>query len=96
MSWRIKSTETFKKNLKKQKSNHELLAELDKKIKRLKSDPIKIGGMLSGKLYGKKSTRLTHKYRLLFSIDSKKHAVYLVALDHRKIYTDIHCCCLYS
>ncbi|MBI3031839.1 hypothetical protein HYY69_00015 [Candidatus Woesearchaeota archaeon] len=82
--WCIKSTDTFLKHIKKHKNNHELLLELDVKIKRLKENPFSIGGNLAGFLHGLKSTRLARKYRLVFSVDQKNKIVYFHALDHRK------------
>lgn len=82
--WEIKRTDTFLKHLKEYRSNHELLSQLDKKIQRLKEDPIKIGGFLSGELHGHTSTRLMKNFRLIFRIDEKNKIVYLEALDHRK------------
>ena len=82
--WIVKRTDPFLKYLKKHKNNHELLQELDKKIKRLKEDPKIIGGELSGNLSGHKSTRLSKKFRLLFSIDNENKIVYLEAIDHRE------------
>ncbi|QQG38832.1 MAG: hypothetical protein HYS32_04520 [Candidatus Woesearchaeota archaeon] len=70
--WQIKRTDTFLKFLKKHKNNHQLFIELDKKINLLKQDPEKVGGYLSGRLYGLKSTRLVGKFRLLFRIDNNK------------------------
>ncbi len=84
MSWIVKRTDVFLKYLKKHKNNHELLLELDKKIKRLKEDPNIVGGDLAGNLYGHKSTRLVKKFRLVFSIDDENEVVYLEAIDHRK------------
>ncbi len=82
--WIIKRTETFLKTLKKHKSNHQFFKELDDKIKRLKVDPTIIGGNLCGSLHGKKSTRLTGKFRLIFQIDQDYKTVYLISIDHRK------------
>ena len=70
MSWTVKRTDTFLKQLKRQRNNHDLLSELDKKIKRLQENP-DFGGNLSGPLHGKKSTRLTGRYRLIFEIDEE-------------------------
>ena len=84
MSWCVKRTATFLKYLKKHRSNRELLTELDNKIKRLRENPLIVGGNLSGSLHGHKSTRLSKNFRLIFSIDSKNRAVYLEAIDHRK------------
>lgn len=82
--WLVKRTGTFLKYIKKHKNNHELLTELDKKIKRLKEDPSIVGGNLTGNLFGHKSTRLVKNFRLIFSIDERNKVVYLEAIDHRK------------
>jgi addiction module RelE/StbE family toxin len=88
--WVIKTTETFQRYLKEHKKNRQLLNEMDKKILRLKEDPEIVGGELSGRLHGKRSTRLAKKYRLIFSIDKENGIVYLEALDHREdIYNEI-------
>ena len=79
-----KGNKHFLKYIKKHKNNHELLTDLDKKIKSLKIDPTIVGGNLAGNLYGHKSTRLVRKFRLVFSIDNENKTVYLVAIDHRK------------
>ena len=86
-SWIVKRTDPFLKDIKKHKKNHERLPELDSKIKKLKEEPLSIGGELSGRLHGKKSTRLVEKFRLIFQIDEENKIVYLVAIDHRgKVY----------
>ncbi len=84
VTWNIKRTDTFLPALREYKNNHELLRELDKKIRRLQEDPTAIGGELGGRLHGKKSTRLSRKFRLIFSVDERTNTVYLEALDHRK------------
>ena len=84
MSWIVKRTDTFLKYLKKHKNNHELLTELDRKIKSLREDPSSVGGNLSGNLHGHKSTRLAKNFRLIFSVDDKDKVIYLEAIDHRK------------
>ena len=81
--WAIKRTDTFLKHLKEHKNHHELLKELDKKLERLKQDPVSIGGMLSGSLHGCQSTRLTGTFRLIFKVDAENSVVHLLALDHR-------------
>ena len=87
MLWTIERTDTFLKHIKQQKNNHELLRQLDDKIKILQQDPFVLGGELSGVLHGKRSTRLAKNFRLIFQIDTQKKVVYLVALDHRgKVY----------
>lgn len=80
----VKRTDTFLKTLKKHKNNHPLLTELDKKIKRLREAPSVVGGELAGNLHGHKSTRLSKKFRLIFSVNEKEKVVYLEAIDHRK------------
>ena len=85
MLWTIKTTDTFTKTLKKLKNHHELLDALEKKLQRLQEDPVSVGGMLSGSLHGKQSTRLVRKFRLIFQIDTEKKVVYLLAIDHREI-----------
>ena len=82
--WNVTSTETFSKEIKKFKKNKEFLEALDKKIKRLQEGPHSVGGYLSGKLHGYKSTRIIGKFRLIFEVIDSKKAVYLSAVDHRK------------
>jgi len=43
-----------------------------------------MGGWLSGELHGKKSTRISRKYRLIFTLDEMEKVVYLNWFDHRK------------
>ncbi len=82
--WSIHRTDTFAKYLRKQKSNRSLFQELEKKLMSLKENPLAVGGELSGKLHGKRSTRVSKNFRLIFSVDKEKKKVYLEALDHRK------------
>jgi mRNA-degrading endonuclease RelE of RelBE toxin-antitoxin system len=84
MAWRVKRTDTFLESLKSIEKNKKALDELDKKIKRLREDPLHVGGWLSGELHGKKSTRLSKKYRLIFTPDVNAKVVYLNWIDHRK------------
>jgi len=83
MSWIIKRTDPFLRDIKKHRKNYELLQELDAKLRRLEEDPVVIGGELSGNLVGKRSTRLAAKFRLIFRIAEEEHTVYLIAIDHR-------------
>ncbi|HLC67185.1 MAG TPA: type II toxin-antitoxin system RelE/ParE family toxin [Candidatus Nanoarchaeia archaeon] len=85
MPWVIKRTDTFLKHLKELKNHHELIHALDAKIQRLNVDPEAVGGMLSGTLHGKRSTRLVASYRLIFQVDQPNSIVYLVAVDHRSV-----------
>lgn len=84
MTWVVKRTDTFLDSLKAIRKNKEALSELDKKIKRLQEDPLHLGGWLSGELHGKKSTRISRKYRLIFTLNETEKVVYLNWIDHRK------------
>ncbi|MEK6857465.1 MAG: type II toxin-antitoxin system RelE/ParE family toxin [Nanoarchaeota archaeon] len=84
MNWIVERADSFLKDLSKYRKNSELLNALDNKIKRLEIDPENVGGMLSGRLHGKQSTRLIRKFRLIFQINESERKVYLVAIDHRK------------
>jgi mRNA-degrading endonuclease RelE of RelBE toxin-antitoxin system len=50
----------------------------------MQEDPMHLGGWLSGELHGKKSTRISRKYRLIFTPDEMKKVVYLNWIAHRK------------
>ncbi len=72
------------KDLKKVRKVNELFIELDKKIQKLKEEPLSIGKQLHGELYPSLSTRVYKKYRLIFQIDARNKRVFLEAIDHRK------------
>jgi len=63
----VKRTDTFLDSLRAIRKNNEALSELDNKLKRLQDDPLHVGGWLSGELHGKKSTRISRRYRLIFT-----------------------------
>ncbi len=84
MSYETAVTDTFSKEFKKHKKDGEFVNALDKKIQKLKENPQSVGGFLSGKLHGYKSTRIIRKFRLIFRIDEQERKVYLSAIDHRK------------
>ncbi len=84
MAWAVKRTDTFLDSLRNIRKNKEALAELDKKLKRLQENPLHMGGWLSAELHGKKSTRISRKYRLIFTVDEMEKVVYLNWIDHRK------------
>ena len=89
MNYEIIITNTFSKEFKKHKKDKEFVNALDKKIERLKNSPDNVGGFLSGKLHGYKSTRIIRKFRLIFKIAEQENKVYLFSIDHRKsIYDD--------
>ncbi|HLG24758.1 MAG TPA: type II toxin-antitoxin system RelE/ParE family toxin [Candidatus Nanoarchaeia archaeon] len=82
--WEVIRTDTFLRDLKKLRKINELLVELDKKILKLKGEPISVGKELHGELHLSRSTRLYKKYRLIFQINNTERKVYLEAIDHRK------------
>lgn len=82
--WRVEQTEQFKKDVRAQRNNPQLLLELEKKLRRLEEDPKNVGGTLGGDLHGFRSTRLLRKFRLVFSVDEVRRVVFLAWLDHRK------------
>lgn len=84
MLWKIIATKIFSKEFKKYKKNGNFVDALEKKIQRLKKNPVNIGGYLSGRLHGYKSTRIIRKLRLIFKIDEDRCSVSLVGIDHRK------------
>ena len=89
MPYEIIVTENFSKEFKKHKKDGEFAKVLDNKIQRLKNSPNDVGGYLSGKLHGCKSTRIIKRFRLIFKIDEKTKKVYLISIDHRKsVYDD--------
>jgi mRNA-degrading endonuclease RelE of RelBE toxin-antitoxin system len=84
MIWVVKRTDTFLDSLRAIRKNKEALTELDNKLKRLQDDPLHVGGWLSGELHGKKSTRISRRYRLIFTPVEKEKVVYLNWIDHLK------------
>jgi len=84
MSWKVITTKSFSKDYKKYRKNSLFVNALEKKIQRLKKGPANIGGCLSGRLHGYKSTRIIRKLRLIFKVDEGRCSVSLVGIDHRK------------
>ncbi len=84
MLWSIVRTDSFSSIFKKYSRNQAFVDALDKKIQKLKENPVSVGGFLSGNLHGFKATRVIKKFRLIFKIDEIGRRVYLVAIDHRK------------
>lgn len=84
MSWKIITTKTFSREFKKYKKDGKFIDAFDKKIERLKKSPANIGGNLSGRLHGYKSTRIIRKLRLIFKVDEGSYSILLVGIDHRK------------
>ena len=84
MIYEVIVTNTFSKEFKKHAKDGEFVNTLDKKIERLKIEPNSVGGFLSGKMHGYKSTRIVRKFRLIFKVIEQEKRVYLSAIDHRK------------
>lgn len=85
MSWILLRTDTFLESLRQFKHNKEFFEELEKILIRLQEEPLTTGGWLSGSLKGKKSTRISGKYRLIFTPIESEHKVYLNWIDHRSV-----------
>ncbi len=83
MSWNIIRTDTFSKEFKKYKKDSEFIHAFEAKLRRLQEDPENVGGYLSGKLHGYKSTRIIRKLRLIFKIVKEENNIYLCAIDYR-------------
>jgi mRNA-degrading endonuclease RelE of RelBE toxin-antitoxin system len=83
MPWIIRRTDTFIESFRRVRDNSKVVSELARKIKRLQSDPLHVGGWLSGSLHGKKSTRIAKQYRLIFLPDEREHIIYLILIEHR-------------
>ncbi len=83
MTWELMRTETFLESLRPLRQNKEVLSELHKRLIRLQEDPLHTGGWLSGSLKGKKSTRISGKYRLIFTPVASEQKVFLNLIDHR-------------
>ena len=83
MPWIIRRTDTFIESFRRVRDNSKVVSELARKIKRLQSDPLHVGGWLSGSLLGKKSTRIAKQYRLIFLPDEREHIIYLILIEHR-------------
>ncbi len=84
MCWEVEFTLKFKKSISKCRTEKEFLQALDKKIVRLKEDPLLVGKRLCGEMHGFWSTRIVSKFRLIFRIDETNKTVFLEAIDHRK------------
>lgn len=83
MNWELIRTETFLDSLRLLRHNKDVLSELQKRLSRLQEDPLHTGGWLSGSLKGKKSTRISGKFRLIFTPVESEQRVYLNLIDHR-------------
>ncbi len=61
-----------------------MVKRLEKKLQRLQEDPLHVGGWLLGELHSKKSTRISRRFRLVFTPDETEKVVYLNWIDHRE------------
>lgn len=84
MIWKVISSDSFAKEFKKFKNDGKFVKVVAGKIERLKENPNGVGGYLTGRLYGYKSTRIVKNFRLIFKIDKEKGVVVLSAIDKRK------------
>jgi mRNA-degrading endonuclease RelE of RelBE toxin-antitoxin system len=84
MSWKIITTKEFSIEFKKYRKNNKFIDVLEKKIQRLKQNPNNVGGYLSGRLHGYKSTRIINKLRLVFKVDVDNSSITFIGIDHRK------------
>ena len=79
----INRTEYFLIDLHRHRKNHELVNQLEKKIKHLEENADNSGKELSGKLAGLKSLRIMKNFRLIFKVKLAEKQVFLMAIDHR-------------
>jgi len=78
MKFKVVSTETFCRQFWKHKKDGEFVKILNQKIKRLQEDPKNVGGYLSGKLQGYKSTRILKMSKFHLFITHQKCSVYIM------------------
>lgn len=84
MSYRLKYTKTFEKQIEKiKKKDKALMEEATKKAEKLQEMP-NTGKPLRYKLAPFRSVRVKGKYRLVYRVDEDEREVILVAFGHRK------------
>ena len=84
MSYRLKYTQTFEKQIeKKKKKDKALMKEAMKKVEKLQQMPY-AGKPLGYRLAPYRSVRVKGKYRLVYRVDKEEKEVLLVAFGHRK------------
>ena len=84
MSYRLKYTPTFEKQIEKiKKKNKALMEAAAKKAEKLQGMPY-TGKPLKYRLAPYRSVRVKGKYRLVYRVDEEEKEVVLVAFGHRK------------
>ena len=84
MSYRLKYTQTFEKQIEKiKKKDKALMEEAMKKVEKLQQIPY-TGKPLEYRLAPYRSVGVKGKYRLVYRVDEEEKEVLLVAFGHRK------------
>ena len=84
MSYRLKYTQTFEKQIEKiKKKDKALMEQAMKKVEKLQQIPY-TGKPLEYRLAPYRSVRVKGKYRLVYRVDEEEKEVLLVAFGHRK------------
>jgi len=84
VSYRLKYTQTFDKQVEKiKKKDKALMEEATKKVEKLQEMPY-TGKLLKYRLAPYRSVRVKGKYRLVYRVDEEEEEVTLVAFGHRK------------
>ena len=84
MTYRLKYTQTFEKQIEKiKKKDKTLTEEAMKKVEKLQEMPY-TGKPLEYRLAPYRSVRVKRKYRLVYRVDEEEKEVALVAFGHRK------------
>jgi len=84
VSYRLKYTQTFEKQIEKiKKKDKALMQETAKKVEKLQEVPY-TGKLLKYRLAPYSSVRVKGKYRLAYKVNEEEKEVILVAFGHRK------------
>ncbi len=84
MTYRLKYTQTFEKQIEKtKKKDKALMEEVAKKVEKLQAMPY-TGKPLKYRLAPYRSVRVRGKYRLVYRVDEEEKEVILAAFGHRK------------
>ena len=84
MTYQLKYTQTFEKQIAKiKKKDKPLMEEAMKKVEKLREMPF-MGKPLEYRLAPYRSVRVRRKYRLVYRVNEEEKEVTLVAFGHRK------------
>lgn len=84
MTYQLKYTQTFEKQIEKiKKKDKVVMEETIKKVEKLREMPY-TGKPLKYRLAPYRSVRVKGKYRLVYKVDEEEKEVVLVAFGHRK------------